>query len=187
MQIGGRILGGTIKTKYAQEGAKDTANSSYEIVADIFKQLTVYDDDVLVDVGCGKGRVLNFWINRFPNNEKIGIELDPDVAAFTRERLKKYTNCEIISGNIIDYLPQQGTIFFLFNPFEEYMVEKFKNTIKEQGSDNVVIVYLLCEHINVFENDEEWEIRYIQKKKRKWHTTAVIMRKERSDDRIRLR
>ncbi|MEJ7639236.1 MAG: class I SAM-dependent methyltransferase, partial [Singulisphaera sp.] len=71
-----------------------------------------------MDIGCGKGRVLNFWLERFPNNRIIGVELDDRVADRTRRRLERWRNVKIITGDAVAALPAEGTIFWMFNPFK---------------------------------------------------------------------
>ena len=56
----GRFLGGKKHTPYSLMGANVTANSDYKAMTIFFKG-NIKLDDVLVDVGCGKGRVINFW------------------------------------------------------------------------------------------------------------------------------
>src|SRR5215467_3511629 len=71
----GRLLRGVKPTPYSQSGAYATANSSYETVRKLFRE-RVQPLDVLVDVGCGKGRVINAWLREDYANRLIGVELD---------------------------------------------------------------------------------------------------------------
>ncbi len=78
---------------------------------------------MLVDIGCGKGRVINFWLHQGLTNRLIGLELDPDVATAAQQRLAPYRNVQIIVGDAIENLPTDGTLFYLYNPFERPIVE----------------------------------------------------------------
>ena len=57
VRYGGSSLRGTIKSRYSSEGAHDTQNSEYRALRQMFAN-RITPEDVLVDVGCGKGRVL---------------------------------------------------------------------------------------------------------------------------------
>ena len=163
IRYGGKFLGGTIKTKFAALGAKNTSNSDYGTLNYIFADI-VKPNDVLVDVGCGKGRVINFWLSKRYENNIIGLELDNRVANFTKKRLKPYKKVSIISGDAIKNLPSEGTIFYLYNPFDEGNMIRFRERIWEifSGSGSITIVYYNCIHLNVFENDSRWVIKEIK-------------------------
>ena len=88
--------------------------------------LTVEESDVLVDVGCGKGRVIISGLGRGFTNRIVGLELDEDVAAATRKRLTSYPNVTVLTGDAVENLPEDGTLFYLFNSFEQPIVTRFK-------------------------------------------------------------
>ena len=62
----GGLLRGTLPNRFLHLGAHHAANTPYFILPIIFDGI-IHDDDVLVDVGCGKGRVLNWWL--LPSSE----------------------------------------------------------------------------------------------------------------------
>src|SRR5690606_1311287 len=79
----GGFLGGTIKSRYEHLGAHDVGNVDYDVLATLFRAVDVHPDDVIVDVGAGKGRALNWFLSRYPGTRLYGIELDPEVCART--------------------------------------------------------------------------------------------------------
>jgi len=175
LRFGGTFLGGTIKTKYANYGAKDTANTDYAALKWIFQNVKIHRDDVLVDVGCGKGRVLNWWLLKNLGAKYYGIELDESVSAFTRERLKKYQKVKILSGDATDLLPIDGTLFYLFNPFNQELLAKFKKQLVQIFTNRTItVVYYNPVHINIFEDDLEWKVRVIKSDITEIHPLAII-------------
>jgi len=78
----GAILSGNVGTRYRQAGAYNVVNTPYAVLPQVFAG-RIGRDDVLVDVGCGKGRVINWWLSRGLRNRMYGIEIDPEVAAAT--------------------------------------------------------------------------------------------------------
>lgn len=60
----GAPLWGNGKTRFADLDAEETANTPYTALKLIFKNEIIGPDDVLVDLGCGKGRVINWWLGQ---------------------------------------------------------------------------------------------------------------------------
>jgi len=151
----GTSLGGIIRPK--NQHAYNTSSTDYSILQWVFDRVPIVGSDVLVDVGCGKGRVIMYWLKRGYKNKIVGIELNEDVAINTKKTLSEYKNVSIISGNVLEYIPIDGTIFFLFNPFDEQIMCLFKESIAT-SNNNITIIYLNCMHINVFKNDPNWDV-----------------------------
>jgi len=156
----GKFLGGVKKTKFASRGAVDTANSDYLALSYIFKNRVFPQKHILVDVGCGKGRVLNFWLDNYPKHRLYGIELDPDVASQTAKRLKAYENVTIVEGDVINHLPNEPALFYLFNPFDCNVMNKFISVLLTQYYDldsgwqlPFEIIYYNPKCLNEFTND----------------------------------
>lgn len=160
LRFGGLLRGGE-HSRYPQLGAYAITNSSYSVIRQLFRG-RVAPSDVLVDVGCGKGRVINAWLANGFSNRMVGIELDADVAAKTRERLRRFPNVSILSGDIIANFPRDGTIFYLFNPFNAVVLSKFKDALKTSIASRplgqAIVIYYNCLHLEVFAKDEAYEI-----------------------------
>jgi spermidine synthase len=78
----GGILTGSVNTQHRHLGAYNVVNSAYSVLPHIFAG-RIGPRDVLVDVGCGKGRVINWWLSQGLRNRIVGIEINPAVAAAT--------------------------------------------------------------------------------------------------------
>jgi hypothetical protein len=156
----GGILRGTIETSYADQGATSAENTPCDVLTEIFTPDTIRSSDVLVDVGCGKGRVINWWLNQGYQNRIIGIELDPEIAAGTRQRLRRYSNVSIVCGDAVDNLPANGTVYYLYNPFGAPIMEAFRDRLCDflDDSGDTRIYYYHPLHLGVFENDSRWEV-----------------------------
>jgi SAM-dependent methyltransferase len=162
-KFGYKFLGGSFKTKFKHLGAKDISNSDYNALSIIFSKIHLNQTDVLIDIGCGKGRVLNYWLYIYPKNQIIGIELDNKIAEITSQRLNRYKNVTVIAGNVLNNIPNNASIFFLFNPFTCDIMNEFKIMLlkKYYTSDNnwvskfIIILYNpICLHI--FVNDSSF-------------------------------
>ncbi len=111
----GGLAGGYIRNRYP--GATGVASTDYGLMSQIFGG-RVRDDDVLVEVGCGKGRVINWWLAQGYRNRIVGLEIMEEVADKTRARLRRFPNVTILAGDAIQNLPPDGTLFYLANPFD---------------------------------------------------------------------
>lgn len=164
---GYRFLGGPISNADFSRGWCSSTSTDYNALNIMFSEIHIRECDVLVDVGCGKGRVFNWILNRGLKNKLIGIEVRPDIAKFTRKRLCEYQQVKILTKDIIDGIfPTDGTIFYLFDPFSEWIVKSFSNQITEsikQGyfsdKDRPLIIYYNCCHLNVFEENPIWNVK----------------------------
>jgi len=119
---------------------------------------------VLVDVGCGLGRVILWWLSQRYNNKIIGLEIDEKIAQAAGKRLNKYENVQIITGDAVVNIPSDGTLFYLFNPFGADQMKRFKARLEEMFIErgNVTIVYYYCRQIELFRNDPLWTIDEIR-------------------------
>lgn len=147
----GGLLGGAYLSPHV------TSNSDYVGLSYIFEN-RIKASDVLVDIGCGTGRVINWWLSHAPHNRMIGIELDEELANLTRQRLRNYKNVTIIAGDAVQNIPPDGTLFYLYNPFGREVMEAFKKRLFNLFGDRheITVLYYNCKHLDIFEKDPAW-------------------------------
>jgi len=165
--------GGNQQSAHTREGANLFGSAHYYELDRIFTAgngLAIAADDVLVDVGCGKGRVLNWWLGRGLDNQIVGLELDQGLARVAAERLRRHPNVAIRTGNAIDNLPADGTLFWLFNPFTanaagrqlmQALSERLLNGYTRESSLRVGLYR--PRHVEVFTDDSRWQVRMLPK------------------------
>jgi SAM-dependent methyltransferase len=80
-------------------------------------------DDVFLDLGSGKGRVV-LAAARYPFKRVIGVELSEQLNDVARRNLKamqpklRCRAVEIVSADVVDYeIPDDVTLVYLYNPF----------------------------------------------------------------------
>ena len=145
------FLGGDVDSIDGEEMIYRTVNSGYEQLKIIFfDYYTVNKNDVIIDVGCGKGRVFNYLIYRGLKNKMIGYEINEAVGNKTKANLARYNNVQIRSENIFNNFPKEGNLFYLFNPFKEAMIIEFRDRILEMKENNPVILYYNPAYIDIF-------------------------------------
>ena len=110
--------------------------SGYTAITAMLRHIRFSKDDVFVDFGCGKGRVI-FAIATQRLRKVIGIEVDKTLADIARANLTNLikvnvtrTPAEVLHSDATTFDPRDGTIFFMFNPFERKTLEGVLNNIK---------------------------------------------------------
>jgi SAM-dependent methyltransferase len=166
-------------------GANPTQSSEYLQLRLLFKpeRVPITKADVLVDVGCGKGRVINFWLMCGHRNPIVGIEVDEEIANLARQRLKEYPNVTIVTGDVLDNLPTDATKFYLWNSFQADVMRRFKSRLLETYGHrgNITLIYYNCEEFQVFENDPDWLIEPVQGEKALAFPSAIIKMRARGE------
>ena len=173
LQFGGRLCRTDLNESIYKDGRHTMVHTHYHVLRDIFARVPVSPDDVLVDVGCGEGRVINFWLSQGWKNPMIGLEVVEAVADQTRRRYSRYPNVSIVTGDALANLPRNGTLFFLYNPFGDETVAQFEKAIRPL---NARIVYHQNNYMKPFESDL-WRIEPLDSKGTVYKFQAALITK----------
>ncbi len=168
----------TRKTPAIQHGCKDTVSTDWYSLVSIFKLIEVDKSEVLIDIGCGLGRVLIFWSKKYPSNRIVGYELNPIVFRECKNILTK--KAEIYCRNVLLEEKIYGDLFFLFNPFGEKELLKFTKKII-QSNKKFKIVYFYPVHIDALSTLKKEiliEIIVIKSRVRAIHQKVVVITKK---------
>ena len=119
----------------------------------LFKEIKpiIPSETVLVDFGCGKGRVLLGTL-KMSFNEVRGIEFAPELCEIARKNYVKYssnkklsTGYKIIESDVTDYqIHTDENIFFVNNPFDEDIFGKVLYNIADslqRKRRDILIIY----------------------------------------------
>ncbi|MCE9539276.1 MAG: class I SAM-dependent methyltransferase [Bacteroidetes bacterium] len=83
-----------------------------------------------VDIGSGKGKACLYAFTKKKFTNIIGVELSEPLLDIAQANLKKIraNNVSFVSEDALKYrLPQANNLVFLFNPFDEIVLEAFIN------------------------------------------------------------
>lgn len=150
------FLGGGAPSIDGYQMVLSTSNSGYEQLELIFfNYYSLHERDVIVDVGCGKGRVFNYLLYKGVKNKMIGYEINDTIGNKTKQNLSRYKNVEICCENIFNNFPENANVFYLFNPFREEMTNDFKERVWKIKDKNPIILYYNPEYLEAF-NDERF-------------------------------
>jgi len=98
---------------------------------------------VLVDIGCGKGKVLCVWNKMLPKATIIGIDYSSHLLNICKENLSKISasNVELICADAANFKLDNNFevyLYYLYNPFDTKILDQFlKNIIHSRA----VIIY----------------------------------------------
>ena len=132
-----------IKTCVFDYAEEDYQNYGYDptpyIVLEELVKLDLLDkNDVLLDYGCGKGRV-EFFINNQVGCKTIGVDHSRRLLKKAQTNLNNYGKCnniEFIHSKAEEYNPIDANCFYLFNPFSTKIFRQVLRRIEESWKDN---------------------------------------------------
>lgn len=139
-------------------------NANYDDLPILFEAGEIQPEDVIVDVGAGKGRAINWLLSHHPRNRIIGIELDPQICSRAAHRLRNYPQVTIVCGDAIKLLPAEGTIFYMFNPFNEEVMIRFRDALlsaRAGRTGRTRLIYYNAESLSVFSSHPRFQASMI--------------------------
>ena len=119
-------------------------------------------ESVLVDFGCGKGRVLLLAVLR-GIKKAVGIEFSPELCAIARDNVRiveqatgARLDITVIEGDVTHYeIEDDQNVFFFFNPFDDVVLEAVVKNIKkslQRKSREIAIIYYNPVHSHILDN-----------------------------------
>lgn len=130
------------------------ASMSYSTIRNVLNFLLLQKEDVMVDIGCGKGRVLCLAA-RHQLRKVIGVDLSKEFCEIARanaERMRgRQSPIEIHNSNAEQFDYSEGTAFILFNPFGPSTLNAVLSKIHHDANSHPVrIAYANPAHDDVF-------------------------------------
>lgn len=103
-------------------------------------------EDAILDVGCGKGRMLYFFLRKCHFGKVDGLEYSERLAAIARQNMDKlHLDAQIYVENAAEFTQLDYNYFYLFNPFPEKIMQPFVRHLCESIEKNprrVTILYM---------------------------------------------
>lgn len=154
-----------------QPDANRYATFAYSSIMKILQRLRLQPDDVFVDIGCGKGRVV--CCAALLNLRKVlGVEIDEGLCEQARENAGRMRGrrapVEVVHAGAQEFDYRQCTAFFLFNSFGAATLEMVLSSIAQSLQANprpVRFAYVnpfhdeLLASVPDFERYDRWERR----------------------------
>jgi SAM-dependent methyltransferase len=128
------------------------APSPWRLLSRILPAHELGDEDVFVDFGCGKGRILLEAAELYPIRRVIGVEVEPHLADAARQLLRqnqarlRAVDWEVLTTDVLDYeIPKEMTVAYLYDPFTGPIFDALLSRVEasvERFPRRVRIVYL---------------------------------------------
>ncbi|MBR3258600.1 MAG: class I SAM-dependent methyltransferase [Eggerthellaceae bacterium] len=130
------------ETRFKAEGAHDPTPTPYFILAELFRHVDFDGNSHLLDVGCGTGRVLAFFLREGFPGRATGVELDPRLAAKARDWTARYANVEVLEADVLSLDLSPYSHFYLFNPFDTSVLLKFLVAVEQDARGPVTLIHM---------------------------------------------
>lgn len=141
------------------ENARKYQATHYRLLNYLFKYLQKNFDlqnYQFIDYGCGKGRVLYKALN-YEFKSVCGIDISSELLDLAKKNCIKHSNfrnLSLLNTEASKFIPNQKSIHFFYNPFDEYILDKvIKNNTKISGQI-FILVNTLRENILIENNLE---------------------------------
>lgn len=104
----------------------------YVVLEDLVRLDLLKKEDVVVDYGCGKGRI-GFFLNDQVGCRVIGIDHDERLLETAKRNLEQYESDDVvfIYSKAEEYNPDGANRFYFFNPFSTRIFSEVLKRIEE--------------------------------------------------------
>lgn len=135
-------LGCADATRFADQGAHDPTATPYFVLDELFSQVSFGPDAHLLDVGCGRGRVLAYAASAYPRLRATGIELDPVLAEYAAAWAGPIDRIEVRCGSVLDEPLGGYTHLYLFNPFDTAVLSRMVEKLELEAVFPVTLIHM---------------------------------------------
>ena len=145
-------------------GSTGSQSTSYLILRRIFSHVTLTAQDVFLDVGCGKGRVLAYLLKHHAPCPLHGIELNEISGRVALEWTQKYEQAHVTLGDALrlDYNPY--TVLFLGRPFLPKTFLQFIEQFEAGQTHPITLIYWVDQQSGYMLKDRPgWEMKFREK------------------------
>ena len=120
------------------------------VLRKLFARLVIPNNSILVDFGCGKGRVLMI-ASEFGFKEVRGVDFSSKLCKIAINNCQKYKEkmqstiiYRIFQSDVVDYqIKNDENVFYLFNPFGAEILDQVLNNIQLSLSDNPRKIWII--------------------------------------------
>lgn len=110
----------------------------YSVLERIVENDYINAEDIVVDYGCGKGRV-GFFLNNMIGCQVLGIDYDERMYALAQENLSRYGSDKGVEFACISaekYEVTDADCFYFFNPFSDTILRSVISKIRKSYYEN---------------------------------------------------
>jgi len=122
-----------------------TQSIDYLYLKESLKSFTIKEDDVVLDLGSGKGRIILYLNFKYKIKNIIGVEINTDAFNISKELTTKKLNIELYNLNIFETnLINEKDInkIILFNPFDVDTFKYFIEFLLKNTQQYIEFIYI---------------------------------------------
>lgn len=138
----GMVLAEPGETRFAPEGAHDPTATRYFVLDQLFPYFNFNEKSHLLDVGCGAGRALAYFAQEGFSGKATGVELDPKLAQRALSWANAHKNLRVLNDSVLNIPLARYTDFYLFNPFDSFVLEQFIAKVEREVSGSATLVHM---------------------------------------------
>ena len=126
------------------EGVTGYQAASYWELDRLFKKEVFTANDHIIDVGCGKGRLLAYMLRRNFPGAISGVEISPHLAAIVRQWTQRVGNSKVhvIEGDALELNYNPYTLLYIFRPFTTAFFQAFIQRVEATVTHPIKFFYL---------------------------------------------
>jgi predicted RNA methylase len=118
-------------TPHTSERYQPTSRDAF---FDLLQKAGVKEEDVLFDIGCGKGKML-YYASLYGLKRLVGVEYSENLVAIAKKNFSRLSLASISlyhadASNLNPDILKEGTVFYLYNPFGMQVLKSFLENLK---------------------------------------------------------
>jgi SAM-dependent methyltransferase len=124
----------------------------YQLVFRMLRRAQLGSDDVFIDVGCGKGRVV-CCACRYPIRRVVALEVNGRLLAEAMENVSRVKGRKVavepVEGPAEEYEFRDASVIYLYNPFDQPTTHQVLGRIRDSyraHPRHIRIIYANCRH-----------------------------------------
>lgn len=161
-RICGMSLARFVPSRYSKtHGATGSQSVPYRGLEEIFANIGSVSKGSLIDIGCGKGRVLAYLMSTGADISLTGVEIDPEIADTARKWSEGYPQIRVITGNAFELDYNEYTMLFMYRPMVADTFKEFIGMLEETLTHKVTLYYYADSESGYYLND-----------RRNWHLVS---------------
>ena len=142
MAVAGRSLAPAAPTRLSAAGAHDPTPTPYRVLDDLVGGMGLDEGSHLLDVGCGLGRVLAYFVAADCPGRATGIELDEQLAAAAAEWSIPYDRISVEAGDVLEMPLAPYTHIYMYNPFDTRVLVAFLDKLEREARSPVKVAHM---------------------------------------------
>lgn len=130
----------------------------YYIIEKVFDNILLVDEHHVLDVGCGRGRILAYLRNHHYQGRLTGIEINP-IAYKSCASWAFKQRIELIQDNVFNIPISSYNVFVLGHPFYKDMFLSFINKVEKEVSQQILLICIIdLDYDSCLEGMTKWKL-----------------------------